>query len=418
MLLVVAIGGPASAQDSTKAAEYFALAQSAERRHDWRAAIKNYEQAYQASPHPNVLYNIGINYQRLGELRQAAGYLRKYVQGAPNARDRDQVMAQVRQLRQRPSRVELSSTPPGATIYIDGKALGKTPLTAELDAGGHSVYALQDGTRSQARKLVLEYGEPAALDFVVGARPGQLSVSTKPRGAEVRIDGNLVGHAPYSGTLPAGKHTVLISAPGYLARRRVVAVPSEGSEQVREELQPTAEKAAAIRRLSDRSTGVLLGIGIGLSTGTGDSGSGRALLQGGIRSASNRWDLLADYGNYGAFVSAALGAEFRFYIAGHKWRPYVRGGLAVAIGGGEQNDPGGFGVEGGIGIRATGRPDRNLALEYFAEANMQIAKVNTPETASMPAPTAVVGAPLGVVRLQFPITIGIALRFGGGIKNR
>ena len=68
---VAAVAAPAIA-DKKKASEHVALAESAERRKDWRRAIDEYELAYAAAAHPAMLYNIARNYERLSEPRSAA----------------------------------------------------------------------------------------------------------------------------------------------------------------------------------------------------------------------------------------------------------------------------------------------------------------------------------------------------------
>lgn len=60
-------------------------------------------------------------------------------------------------------RVSVSSTPSGATVYVEGKALGTTPLEVELPRGPHRVWVALDDARSVTRSL--EVGDaPATLD--------------------------------------------------------------------------------------------------------------------------------------------------------------------------------------------------------------------------------------------------------------
>jgi hypothetical protein len=411
LIVIAALAGDAAA-DATRAAEHFAAAQEAERRNDWRAAIASYELAYQVSPHPNVLYNIGVNYQRLGEGRQAAAYLRRYLEAAPRASDRAQVLEQIDRLRRRPSQVTFSSRPPGATIVLDGRELGAAPVSVELAAGQHTAHAVLDGTSTPPRQVVVEYGEPIAIELHVGAQPGRLTIESSAAGATIQIDGKEVGPPPHTTVLAAGSHAVVVTAAGYRGHHQVVEVRAGGDEKLRIDLERQGGGASAPLV---RSGAILIGFGAGISSGTDDGGAGRFLLQAGYRAPSTRWDLVASYGSFGTLGSTGIGGEVRYYIAGKRLRPYVRGGLAIGFGDGDTG-AGGLGGEGGIGVHYHNYPKgRSLFWEYFVEANMQLARVDDIDPIDSPddGTTAAIGPVLSAVHLQFPITVGVTLRFGG-----
>src|SRR5687767_10419734 len=105
VLLVAAAAAPAVARDSKteKAAEHFALAEQAERRKDWEAAILEYKQAYALKPHPDVLYNIAKNYERLEDWGNAAEYYQRYLDESPDAADRQKTEARIAALRKKAS---------------------------------------------------------------------------------------------------------------------------------------------------------------------------------------------------------------------------------------------------------------------------------------------------------------------------
>jgi hypothetical protein len=411
--IAVAASPVAVAQDKTKAAEYFALAQSAERRSDWQAAIRNYEQAYKASPHPNVLYNIGLNYERLGKLRIAADYLLRYVDKSPAAPDRDKVVLKVRKLRERPAEIRFNSKPSGAEIYLDGEKIGTAPVTHEL-SGSHDVFAMIDGERSRSRRVNVEFGEAYHIELRIGSKPGRLTVRASVKDAEIQVDGVVVGRAPFSDMVDPGEHTVVVSAPGYKPATRKVEVPPQGSEQITATLEPLPGTDTAPPKVGTR---LLVGGSTGGNIGTEEAPVPRLLLQLGYRAPGGRLDLLANFGLFG-FGPGGVGGEARFYIAGKLLRWYVRGAAAVGT---SEDDNGSvpIGFEGGIGVNL-GAANPRSGYEFFAEANMQIALVgDSPDTPmDGTTPTSLLAAPLAAVRLNIPITVGLAYRFGGGSKKR
>lgn len=419
LALVVAAAAPsvAVAQDTTKAAEYFALAQSAEKRRDWNAAIRNYQLAYKASPHPNVLYNIGLNYERLDKLRTAAEYLLRYVDQSPNAPDRDKVLLKVRKLRERPAEIQFNSKPSGAEVFVDGEKIGTAPVTRAL-SGSHDVYAMIDGQRSRTRRIKVEFAEAFHIELRIGAKPGRLQVRATVDGAQIKLDGAVVGTAPFSEMVDAGEHTVEVTAAGYKPSTRKVVVPAQGSEQITATLEPLPGTKTGPQKVGSR---FLVGGVSGANIGTSDSTEARLLVQAGWRASGGRFDLLANFGTFG-LGATGLGGEARIYIAGQKIRWYLRGGAAVGLG---EDDNGSvpFGFEGGLGINL-GAANPYNGYELFAEANLQIA-VGGSDPPDMPEPlpqtrrrSALFGGALAAVRLNVPITFGVAIRFGGPKKKR
>lgn len=64
-----------------------------------------------------------------------------------------------------PAVVAVTSDPAGATIYIDGKKVGTTPLEQALSAGDHRAEARKDGFVTQTRELKAVQGIREALSF-------------------------------------------------------------------------------------------------------------------------------------------------------------------------------------------------------------------------------------------------------------
>lgn len=71
--------------------------------------------------------------------------------------------------------------------------------------------------------------------------PGRLLVSSDPHNARVRIDGQKVGRAPWSGELTAGQHTVELRALGRRPQRH--SVPILGNVELRRHFQLSSSLA-------------------------------------------------------------------------------------------------------------------------------------------------------------------------------
>jgi hypothetical protein len=134
-------------------------------------------------------------------------------------------------------RLLVRSSPSGARVVVDRQDRGVTPATIrDLPVGVHQVRVLRDGYRTAERRVQITARRPAqslAIDLErttnAGARltppapsarsssfVGALSIESKPPGAEVRLDGNIVGTTPtLIQKVGAGQHTVRIELAGY-----------------------------------------------------------------------------------------------------------------------------------------------------------------------------------------------------------
>lgn len=126
--------------------------------------------------------------------------------------------------------VQVSSSPSGAAVTVNGRFAGNTPLELELSPEvRHELTLFLEGYRSAVRRLEVSSGVEQNLHVPLEAQLGRLRLSVTPAEAEVRIDGT---RQPSSGTLelPARPHRLEVSAPGYRTHEQTVT-PRPGVEQ-------------------------------------------------------------------------------------------------------------------------------------------------------------------------------------------
>lgn len=113
-----------------------------------------------------------------------------------------------------------------------------------LDAAGHHFdgsAAVRDGdVRDATTRALLE----ARSYQLLGPGPW-LSVDGTPAGADVLIDGNLVGKLPYRASVAAGSHELVVREAGYSRYNKALEVPADDSEklQLRVALEPAVIEA-------------------------------------------------------------------------------------------------------------------------------------------------------------------------------
>jgi formylglycine-generating enzyme required for sulfatase activity len=105
----------------------------------------------------------------------------------------------------------------GARILIDNKEIGVTPLSeVELRPGQHEVIARTANYLEYHTVIDIE-GEAKRQDLEIDLIPAwaQITFSSVPTGARVRVNGEEIGSTPLSADLREGEHDVRISLAGF-----------------------------------------------------------------------------------------------------------------------------------------------------------------------------------------------------------
>ena len=133
------------------------------------------------------------------------------------------------------------TTPPGATVVVDGVDRGQTPLSVDdLPYGTHRISISRAGYGSETRKVSLSRDAGVAsvgVELVeagsaTSAVLGSIQVDSRPDGARVMLDGQLVGTTPVVvPDVASGTHRVRVERDGYQAW--VTTVDVQPSDQVR-----------------------------------------------------------------------------------------------------------------------------------------------------------------------------------------
>jgi len=121
----------------------------------------------------------------------------------------------------------LRSTPPGASIRVDGRLVPfRTPTAlAELTAGRHQLVLDHEDCLPAEVSVTIEAGKQQTLDVSIPPKEAVLSFNVTPAEAVVSVDGRLVGLSNGVGEstpLSAGTHEVEVRALGYLPQKQVL----------------------------------------------------------------------------------------------------------------------------------------------------------------------------------------------------
>ena len=131
-------------------------------------------------------------------------------------------------MRGRPGTLRLSSVPEGARFYVNDEARGRGPVAIPgLKPGEYVVRAEMEGYGTMTKTVSIENGSAASEEFRLSNVMGRLEVCTSPVGAQVWLDGRLIGttrsknpDAEFSDVLAVenvleGEHTLVVRKDGY-----------------------------------------------------------------------------------------------------------------------------------------------------------------------------------------------------------
>lgn len=246
-VLVVALLGAASgvarADDASEAQLHHDLGMELFGQHRYAEALDHFIASNRLVPNRNVVFNIAAIYRALHHPRDAYNWMEIYLhdfdltdtERTEGTQLRDQIGAAL-------AVVDVSSDPPGATIYVDRVELGSLgvlPRRIALEAGHHTLI-LQSPGRHEARVEVdATSGHVVSASASLSAITGHLVVHSEPAGADVRIEGSdaPLGVTPLEVDLPVGDVLLEIRLAGFADERRSVRLEDGATATVELALQ-------------------------------------------------------------------------------------------------------------------------------------------------------------------------------------
>jgi hypothetical protein len=123
-------------------------------------------------------------------------------------------------------KIKIDSTPSNAIVYVDNIPGGRnTPFEMELEEGTHSILVEVPGFYPDRRTIVVEARRSRNIDVNLVAKPGRLSVLTRPAKAVVYVDGEKIGESDILNRIvKGGQRMVRVEKEGFAAVEEKVSV--------------------------------------------------------------------------------------------------------------------------------------------------------------------------------------------------
>lgn len=178
--------------------------------------------------------------------------------------------------------IEVTSTPEGATIFLDGEESGLvTPATLDdIPAGEHVVTLKLENYADASTPITVVEGQTATVYLSLTTYTGNLTVTSTPEGAAIFIDGADAGETTDTTLegIAVGEHTVTLKKEGYRDAATGVTIRHNETTDVHLDLEEavgciavTSTPEGAMIFLDDEDTGettnaILEGIAAGEHT--------------------------------------------------------------------------------------------------------------------------------------------------------
>jgi hypothetical protein len=170
-----------------------------------------------------IQLQLGVNHAVLGDGARARAAFERALGHDPTldldpASHKAEIVELLRGVR-REMRGELVVTAdrPDAVVRVDGAEAGRTPFSARVGIGRHELeLRTTDGRFGYRGEVVVRHKQRTTLEARLEQLHGLLTVTTTPDGAEVDVDGAVIGRTPLlKAKVPAGSHRLTLRRPDY-----------------------------------------------------------------------------------------------------------------------------------------------------------------------------------------------------------
>lgn len=177
-------------------------------------AIRYFEEAYRLGAPPIELWNIAKCYDKVDQPEQAAMALERYlaVKELPKS-DREEAQQMLDAIKKRSSSLTVTSSPDGASVVLDGKAMpGRTPLTSTIAPGRHDVTITLKGHTPYTSTFEAKFGRAVIVDAPL--RSGDAATTSAASGSTSGTGASAPPATPAPSARPAGKRAGAATSPG------------------------------------------------------------------------------------------------------------------------------------------------------------------------------------------------------------
>jgi hypothetical protein len=161
-------------------------------------------------------------------------------------------------------------------VVIDGTDVGATPWEGDLPPGSHQVAGRSSTASAAPQTIEVTAGSRTAIDLIPAPIGAHLQVRTSDGKGSILVDGVARGEGAFSGDVPPGPHSVVVTRDGYQRFEKTMPLAERQTWAETVTLQPVGTTGGASAGGAERAFEGIYG-GFGLMGGFGVGGQGTDL---------------------------------------------------------------------------------------------------------------------------------------------
>ncbi|MEW5741457.1 MAG: PEGA domain-containing protein [Myxococcota bacterium] len=142
------------------------------------------------------------------------------------------------------STLEVQSTPPGATVYVDDVKVGVTPLSTQVLPGERVVRIDLKLHQPVEETLIIPIRGGAKLEKTLEKVAARIVITASPASATITIDGVEAGKDKVDRGISPGSHTIRITADKHKAFEQTISVKADEQYVLDKTLEPLPGQGA------------------------------------------------------------------------------------------------------------------------------------------------------------------------------
>lgn len=189
---------------------------------NYTAAMVEFQRAYEITRNPAVLYNISATHELSGNMVEALDAMLEYERLAPRelvASRRAEIDAALARIRRSIATIVVRVPAEGLSLMVDGlqRSVSEARTGLRVSAGRHRVTLSAPHYQTREEQFDISGGNSVTITEGLTPERAFFSVECNIPGAEILVDGSVVGTTPTTSPLPLpeGTHHVTVRRLGY-----------------------------------------------------------------------------------------------------------------------------------------------------------------------------------------------------------
>jgi hypothetical protein len=186
---------------------------------DFQQALDKYNQAYDKSHDPAILYNRARALQSLNRMPEALDELERFDREAPaDLKTKVPLTTLLGEYRGRVGVLQVKTDVTGARITVDGKLVGTTPLPGDkvrINVGHVTIEISAENYEPFRETRDITAGAPTVIEPKLRGRTTVLVVQSDPTATSSELDGKPGRPTPFEIGVDPGRHVLVLHRDGY-----------------------------------------------------------------------------------------------------------------------------------------------------------------------------------------------------------